>query len=54
MFGKNNEKKQKIQELTKRFEDLKQKSQNPNLSQEEYEELQNELTQINQEIDELL
>lgn len=54
MFGKNNEKKQKIQELTKRFEDLEQRSQNPNLSQEEFEELQNELTQINQEIDELL
>ena len=54
MFEKNNEKRQKIQELTKRFEYLKLRAKDPNLSQKEFEQLQNELAQINKEIDELL
>lgn len=54
MFGKKNEKQQKINELQKRFEEIKNKSLDPNLSNEDFEELQIELKKINEEIDSLM
>ena len=53
MFGRKNEKKEKINDLIKRFEELKQKASNPNASPDEITQYQKELAQINQEIEEL-